>query len=187
MQDRLAEVLVNYEEYAIIISLLLNICISVFGVIPTLFITAANLIVFGFWKGTMISFLGEALGAILSFWLYRKGFKNNLGKKVSTYPLAKKLLNTNGKDAFLLIIALRLFPFVPSGLVTFASAIGEVSFIIFIFSSSLGKLPALLLEAYSVYHVTKWTAEGKLILTIISVVVIAYLIRKIGLNTKSSK
>lgn len=179
MQDRLVEVLVNYKEFAVVISLLINILTSIFGVIPSVFITAANLLVFGFWKGTAISFLGEVIGAIVSFWLYRKGFKRYVGKKLDKYQLVSKLLGAKGKDAFLLIISLRLFPFVPSGLVTFAAAIGEVTLFVFIFASTIGKIPALLLEAYSVNQVTNWTTEGKLIIALLSIVGLIYCIKKI--------
>lgn len=184
MQDWLVEVLVNYKEIAVVVSLLLSILISIFGVIPSVFITAANLLVFGFWKGTLISFLGETLGAIVSFFIYRKGFKRYVGKKLDKYPLASKLLGTKGKDAFFLILSLRLLPFVPSGLVTFASAVGKVSLIVFLFASSIGKIPALLIEAYSVKQVTNWTANGKLILSILAIVGLFYFMRNINKNQK---
>ncbi len=178
MQDWLVEVLVSYKEFAVVISLLINILISIFGVIPSVFITAGNLLVFGFWKGTLISFLGETIGAIVSFWLYRKGFKRHVGKKLDKYPFVSKLLGTKGKDAFFLILSLRLLPFVPSGLVTFASAVGEVSLLIFVFASSIGKIPALLIEAYSVNQVTNWTTEGKLILAALAIVGLFYFMKK---------
>ncbi|MEH7225683.1 VTT domain-containing protein [Bacillus sp. JJ1566] len=184
MQDWLVEVLVNYKEFAVVVSLLINIIISVLGFIPSVFITAANLLVFGFWKGTFISFLGETIGAIVSFWLYRKGFKRYVGKKLDKYPLVSKLLGTKGKEAFFLILSLRLLPFMPSGLVTFASAMGKVSLIVFLFASSIGKIPALLIEAYSVNQVTNWTTEGKVILTILSMLGLIYIIRNLSKNYK---
>ncbi|MEH7385924.1 VTT domain-containing protein [Bacillus sp. JJ1521] len=184
MQNWLVEVLVNHKEFAVVVSLLVNILISIFGFIPSVFVTAANLLVFGFWKGAYISFLGETLGAIVSFWLYRKGFKRFVGKKLNKYPLVSKLLGIKGKGAFFLILFLRLLPFVPSGLVTFASAIGTVSLIVFLFASSIGKIPALLFEAYSVNQVTNWTTEGKLILSILALVGLFYFVRSISKNQK---
>ncbi|WP_449537524.1 TVP38/TMEM64 family protein [Ferdinandcohnia sp. Marseille-Q9671] len=179
MQEKLIEILTNYEQYAIMISLLLSIVVSIFGVLPSVFITAANLVVFGVWQGTLISFLGEVLGAIVSFGLYRKGFKKITDKKKRTYTLVNKLLSAKGKDAFTLVLFLRLLPFVPSGLITFTAAIGEMSFIVFIIASSLGKVPSLLMEAYSVYHVTSGTTVGKIILSLISLGGIVYLLGKL--------
>jgi uncharacterized membrane protein YdjX (TVP38/TMEM64 family) len=179
MQEKIVDILLNYEAYAVIISLFLNIVISIFGVLPSVFMTAANLLVFGVWKGTLISFIGEAIGAILAFWLYRKGFKRFIDKKKHKHSLIDKLLSAKGKEAFMMILLLRLFPFIPSGVVTFTAAMGEVSLIIFLFASSLGKIPSLLIEAYSVHNVTAGTMEGKIILTVVSVVGIMYIWAKL--------
>lgn len=89
-----------------------------------------------------------------------------------------RLLEAKGKDAFLLIVSLRLLPFVPSGVVTFASAIGAVSAGVFILASSIGKVPALLLEAYSVYNIAEWNMEGKIILGAAAVIGIYTIVKK---------
>jgi uncharacterized membrane protein YdjX (TVP38/TMEM64 family) len=151
--------------------------IAVLGLVPSVFITAANILFFGFWEGTLISFLSEALGAIVAFFLYRKGFKKTAHEKLKKFPRLERLIDSEGRTAFLLIISLRLIPFVPSGLVTFAAAIGKVSAITFLLASSIGKAPALLIEAYSVYQVTEFGWQGKLILIITSVLILYYGIR----------
>ncbi|HEU4633809.1 MAG TPA: VTT domain-containing protein [Flavisolibacter sp.] len=166
MNEQILTLFRDYPNAAFFISLALSIFIALLGVVPSFFITAANILFFGFWKGTAVSFLGEALGAIAAFWLYRKGFKQKIHPQVEKFPRVQRLLEAEGKQAFLLIVSLRLLPFIPSGLVTFAAAIGRVSVLLFIVASSLGKIPALLVEAYSVYQVTRYTWQGKLILLI---------------------
>ncbi|MFG6496964.1 VTT domain-containing protein [Fictibacillus sp. UD] len=168
----------EYSEWAILISILLNIVIAILGVVPSVFLTGANIIFFGFWNGTFISFIGEAAGAAVSFALYRKGFKQATRKKLNGYPRVVRLLEAKEKDAFLLIVSLRLLPFVPSGVVTFASAIGAVSAGVFILASSIGKVPALLLEAYSVYNIAEWNMEGKIILGAAAVIGIYTIVKK---------
>jgi uncharacterized membrane protein YdjX (TVP38/TMEM64 family) len=170
MTEQLFSLLSDYPEGALAISSLLSITVAVLGVVPSVFITAANILFFGFWKGTAVSFAGEALGAAVSFWLYRKGFKGAIQQKLRSYPRLQKLVNAEGKEAFLLIVSLRLLPFVPSGVVTFTAAAGKVSAVLFIVASTIGKAPALLLEAYSVNAVTEWGMEGKIVLTVIAVV-----------------
>ena len=83
------------------------------------------------------------------------------------------------KKAFWLILSLRLIPFVPSGIVTFAAAIGQVSATTFLIASSLGKLPALLLEGYAVYQVTEFGWQGKLILTVVAFAILFGIVRQI--------
>jgi uncharacterized membrane protein YdjX (TVP38/TMEM64 family) len=172
MQEQFVEFLQQYREFAFWISVAANILISIFGVIPSVFLTAANLIVFGFWKGTFISFIGEAIGAAVAFLLYRKGFQRVFENKLSGYSRVKPLLDAKGKEAFLLILSLRLMPFIPSGVVTFAAAVSQVSLSLFVTASTIGKAPALLLEAYSVHEITQWTTSGKVILVLCSVLLL---------------
>ena len=169
----------THPHLALLGSLALSILIAILGLVPSFFVTAANLLFFGFWQGILVSFLGEALGAVAAFYLYRKGFKKEAARQLEKYRKVKTLLQAEGANAFWLVFSLRLIPFVPSGLVTFAAAIGKVSALTFLFSSSLGKLPALLLEGYAVYQVTEFGWQGKLILTAAALVILFFAIRHI--------
>lgn len=177
MKEYLLDIFREYQSIAVFISLAVSIVIAILGLVPSVFITAANILFFGFWEGTLISFSGEALGAIISFFLYRKGFKKAAHNKLEKFPKLLRLVDATGMKAFWLILSLRLIPFVPSGLVTFAAAIGEVTAITFLMASSIGKAPALLIEAYSVYQVTEWGWQGKVILGVVAVVILIFIIR----------
>ena len=178
MQEQIIHLFNQYPHLAIAISLICSIGVAILGVVPSVFITAANILFFGFWPGTALSFAGEALGAAIAFLLYRMGFKKKTEKGLQQFPKAKQLINANGKEAFLLILSLRLLPFVPSGLVTFAAAIGKVSLLLFVTASSLGKIPALLIEAYSVQQVREGSWQGKLILGVVAVVILYFVFKK---------
>ncbi|MFZ1453907.1 MAG: hypothetical protein WAT20_14470, partial [Ferruginibacter sp.] len=86
MVDSLLQLFKEHQDLAIVISICASILVAVLGVVPSVFITAANILFFGFWNGLFISFLGEALGAGIAFLLYRKGFKKPVEKKLDTYP-----------------------------------------------------------------------------------------------------
>lgn len=177
MKEALLNFFQQYPNLALLGSLLLSIIIAVLGLIPSFFITAANILFFGFWPGVAVSFLGEALGAIVAFYLYRKGFKKEAGQQLEKYKKAKALLAAEGRQAFWLIFSLRLIPFVPSGLVTFAAAVGRVATLTFFIASSLGKLPALLLEGYAVYQVTEFGWQGKLILSVVALFLLYFAVK----------
>jgi uncharacterized membrane protein YdjX (TVP38/TMEM64 family) len=176
----------EYPHLALFISLFLSIVVAVLAVVPSFFITAANILFFGFWPGTLISFLGEALGAVLSFLLYRNGFKEKVSGRLYRFPRIQKLVEQEGKQAFLMIFSLMLLPFVPSGLVTFAAAIGKVSTLIFLVASSLGKIPALLIEAYSVYQVTRFGWQGKIIIVVIAILILYTTVSKTIFKRKTN-
>jgi len=137
-----------------VLSIAGNVFIAVLGIVPSAFITAANISYFGFEYGLIVSIIGEAVGAIISFWLYRKGFshlKNNYTVKWQFFHrLLERLRHTNGLEAIILVLLLRLFPFVPSGVVTLTAAISKMGIVSFATVSTVGKIPALYMEAYSV-------------------------------------
>ncbi|HEX2605719.1 MAG TPA: VTT domain-containing protein, partial [Flavisolibacter sp.] len=161
-----------HPDLAILISLALSIVIALAGVLPSFFLTAANIYFFGFWQGTLLSFAGEATGAFLAFLLYRRGLRKTIAGQLDRYPRARNLIQAKGRQAFLMVIALRLLPFVPSGIVTFAAAVGSITPVSFLLASSIGKIPALLLEAYAVSEVAQFHWQGKLILLIAAVVLL---------------
>lgn len=176
-----AQILAWFEHsstLAIWISFLLNIIISFLGVVPSVFLTAANISFFGFGQGLLISILGEAFGAIISFYFYRKGINRVINKISINNKFLDRLQNTQGMEAFFLIIALRIFPFVPSGVVTLVSAGSKVGIVNFSIASTLGKIPALLIEAYSVKQVLDWSLQGKIIMGLCSIFIVVILIKR---------
>jgi uncharacterized membrane protein YdjX (TVP38/TMEM64 family) len=179
MKEAVLHFFQQYPHLALASSLLISVLVAVLGVIPSFFVTAANILFFGFWQGVAISFAGEALGAVVAFYLYRKGFKKGASSQIAKHRTVAALVNAENKKAFWLILSLRLIPFVPSGLVTFAAAVGQVSALTFLIASSIGKLPALLLEGYAVYQVTEFGWQGKLILTIVAFVILYGIVKQI--------
>ncbi len=178
MKQEVLQLFDNYPQYAFLLSICISVVIAVLGVIPSVFLTAANILFFGFWKGTLISFLGESIGAFIAFLLYRFGFKKSVQNSLQKYPAVRKLLQAEGYEAFYAIVSLRLIPFIPSGLITFAAAIGKVSLLTFFIASSLGKIPALLIESYAAYQVTEFKWQGKAILLLVGVYFLYQLFKK---------
>ena len=168
----------NAGYYAIVISLLFNIIVSILGVVPSFFITLANISFFGFGYGLILSIIGEALGAIVSFLLYRKGLRKFSGKVFIENKYLSRLQETEGLSAFFLVLGLRLAPFMPSGVITLVSAGSRMGLLNFSIASTIGKIPALFIEAYSVYAILEWDWKGKMVLAIFSLVLIVIAFRK---------
>lgn len=175
------ELLGESGYFAIILSLVLNILISIFAFIPSVFLTGANITFFGFLNGMIISFFGEVLGAIVSFVLYRRGCLSLMRGIKNENKYLKRLQQTSGHQAFFLILALRILPFVPSGLVNISSSISRVSWLTFGSASMLGKLPALIIEAYSIQQLlilSKEYLSVALILVSTVLILILFTVRK---------
>lgn len=155
----------------IIVSIALNGLIAVSGVLPSAFLTAINVKILGFGSGVLVSILGEALGAILSFCLYRAAlhrYSSPTGRRF------KRLRDTRGGEAWFLMLGMRLMPFVPSGLVTLSAAFSRMSLFSFATASTLGKVPALYMEAAAVQAALRLTIGWQFVL--VGLVVCVYLV-----------
>ncbi|MDM5282878.1 TVP38/TMEM64 family protein [Peribacillus frigoritolerans] len=170
--DFISEALLSSGPFSIAVSLVFNILISVLGFIPSVFITAANISVFGFEKGLILSYIGEIAGAVVSFWLYRKGFQT-FKPKFMKNRWVKKLQKSQGFHAFWIILMLRLLPFIPSGAINLTAALSRTGMMIFFLATSIGKLPALLVEAYSVTQVLKASDDLRIVLILLILVISA--------------
>lgn len=73
--DSVVELFNQYNNIAVLISLLISIGIALSGVIPSVFVTGANILFFGPINGFLISLLGETIGGYITFKIYRLGFK----------------------------------------------------------------------------------------------------------------
>ena len=153
----LSGLLTSYRPFAIPLSLLLEIAIAIVGVLPSYFITMANVAVFGIWWGTVLSIAGESLGAVLAFLLYRKGLnKLSRGKSKFSTSLDRRMTQLSQASpprAFFLVFAFRLLPYMPSGAVTVAAAASRMNAFAFTMASTLGKIPSLVVEVASVAFV----------------------------------
>lgn len=188
MENPLLEWFPSNPGLAALISIGLNIIIAIIGVLPSAFITVGTVIFFGFKMGLIILIAGEAAGGIVSFILYRKGLH-----KLSTYPRFKmgnkyinRLKNTDGLTAFFIVILLRILPFVPSGAVTLTAALSKMGLLTFSIASTLGKIPALFIEAYSVSYVLNLKTEWQISVIIFVVALfLFYLFWKRSKGTRS--
>ncbi|MGL5086899.1 MAG: TVP38/TMEM64 family protein [Clostridium sp.] len=147
-------VLSIFREFSIIampISLILSIAIALSGVIPSVFVTGANIIFFGPFYGFIISLIGETIGAHITFLVYRKGFKNGAEKLTHKYDLVRKIVESKGRKTALLIFEGRLVPFIPSGFITLAASISSVNIYYFTLATLIGKIPSIALEALVSY------------------------------------
>lgn len=149
----------EHEFWFVFVSLVLNVGLSLLIVVPSAFLTTTNVVVFGPVLGFWLSFAGEALGAIISFWLYRTGLSKV--ERLQAAPWVAKLENESPLRQMGAVFGLRLLPFVPSGLVTVAAALVRMSLVPFAVASSIGKLPALMLEVLGVSVLLEaWTKWG---------------------------
>ena len=173
------EILRNNSSISIPISLLISIGISLIGILPSVFVTGANIVFFGPINGFFISLLGETIGAYITFIVYRLGFKKKIKKFTERNKLISKIVNSDGKEAGLLIFEGRIIPFIPSGVITLAASISNVDGRIFTIATFIGKAPSIALEALISYDIINiYDNWIRLILTLIGLLFVKFTIAK---------
>lgn len=177
--DQVANWLNSFGVGAVLVSLMLNICISVLGVVPSLFLSGANAVVFGIIPGFFISLTGEVLGAGLSFWLYRWGFGKLKVVNQKNWAWLQKINGASRKRRMMILLLARLTPLVPSGVITFAAAISSMRFLDFIWISLAGKAPSIALETLVGHDLIRINDNlPRLIISLLFMVLIYVLLKK---------
>lgn len=165
------EILKNNSSMAIPISILISIGVSLVGILPSVFITGANIVFFGPANGFLISLLGETIGAYITFTIYRLGFKKKLEKFTDKHRLISKIAKSDGNRAGLLIFQGRIIPFIPSGVITLAASISNVNSVTFTIATLIGKAPSIALEALVSYDIINiYDNWIRLIITLVALI-----------------
>lgn len=183
MINSLINIFNQYSELAIFISLFISVIIALLGIVPSVFVTGANIVFFGPINGFFISLLGEVIGGWISFKVYRKGINKFAGNIEGKYELIDKIVKSEGRSVGVLIFEGRLIPFIPSGLVTLAAAVSKVNSLIFIIATFLGKIPSILLEVLASYGVIlAYQKNIKLVIGIFSLILLFLTVKRIRRN-----
>lgn len=135
-----------------ILLLILNLGIGAIGFVPSFFITAININSLGLILGSILTFIGEIFGALIGFHLYRWGF-SKIRPAWINHSIFKTIKSSPPTYVFTLIILFRMLPFVPSGLVTAGASLTSFNGWRFMVASSIGKIPAVILEVAAVFGV----------------------------------
>lgn len=142
-------------------SILLNIAISVAGVLPSIFLSGANAVVFGLWGGFLISLTGEVLGASVAFFLYRYVLKKSKKlKRLEDMAWIAKINRASRMRKCLAIVLLRINPLLPSGVVNVGAALTSISFTDFFLATVVGKIPSMVFETF-VGHDLVYLSDNK--------------------------
>lgn len=147
--EALAEWIRSLGMLGIIGSIVLNIVISVAGVLPSIFLSGANAVVFGLYGGFLISLTGEVAGACIAFFLYRYTIKKaDRREKLKSFKWVHAINGTTSFRKCLAIVLLRLNPLMPSGVINLGAALTNITFVPFLVATLLGKVPSMVFETF---------------------------------------
>jgi uncharacterized membrane protein YdjX (TVP38/TMEM64 family) len=130
------------------------VLVAVLG-LPITIHTLVGGYVFGLWWGTVWSALSATLGAIGAFYLTRSVFQDWAIANFGQHKLLKKFdrafastdenqtaaVDLKQRNAFNLILALRLAPIAPFNLINFLLALTPINFKVYTFATFIGVIP----------------------------------------------
>jgi len=136
----------SFGSYAIVVSFLIIVFINAVAVLPNIFILAANGVIFGVVEGTLISWIAESVGVIISFILMRYLFRDYAQAVILRSNGLKKIDEFSGKRGFRIMVVARSIPYVPSGLITAWGALSSIQLTDYVLATFIGKLPGTWIE-----------------------------------------
>lgn len=113
-------------------------------VFPYFILAGAAGLIFGFWEGFFLSWIGALAGACFAFYLVRLTGWEWLHVRL------KRIFKHDLKEVtpllgFWGIVVARIFPVIPTPLINFVSGISGISMWSFFFASAIGKIPGALI------------------------------------------
>lgn len=136
----------SFHGYAMLVSFCIVVLINISAVLPNIFMLATNGVVFGVWKGTLISWLAESAGVTISFLLMRYLLHDYAHEVISRSQGLKTIDKFSGKNGLWIMMAARAIPFIPSGLLSALGAVSSISIRDYIIATLIGKFPSSLIE-----------------------------------------
>ena len=133
----------SFRGWAVVISMIINIVINVVGFLPSIFISTANGVVFGVVGGTVVSWIAETIGVVISFFFMRALFRNKAQKIIETSKMLSKIDHYTTWQA---MAVARAVPYSPNGLITALGAVSHISYRDYIIGCLIGKLPSVAIE-----------------------------------------
>ncbi|WP_371369202.1 TVP38/TMEM64 family inner membrane protein YdjZ [Sporomusa rhizae] len=169
----LAEYLRSFGPSAVMITIVLFVIMTFTIVFPFMILSGAAGIVFGLFWGTIISWIGEVIGALFMFVFARYFFRHAVEGWIAKSRYLKQVDDYSAANGFKALLLARLLPLAPSGIITAVAAISRISFKDFFLATIIGKLPPVVVKVL-LGHDIVFAGEnlGRLIFIILLVIVI---------------
>ena len=149
---------------------------SIIPPLPLFVFITINFVAFGSVIGFIISWLCTCIGCILSYWLVKKIFGNWVVNKVKDVDLLSKCMNYVENLSLTQVIVILSIPFTPAFMVNIAAGLCNMNFKKFLISILVGKIFLVYFWGVVGTGLLESLHNPSSIITVIVMVIIAYLI-----------
>ncbi len=109
---------------------------------PDSVMVMAGGMIFGLYKGTLLTLLGSLIGGTVAFYISR-----NLGQNAVKKIIKKDLVlfrEQSEKNGFIIILLLRLVPLFPFKVVSYSAGLSDIKYKDFLLATAIGALPGMI-------------------------------------------
>lgn len=173
--DEIVDFINSFGAAAILVAFLLDVLVNSLSVLPTIFLSTANGLIFGLPLGITISWLGECVGVIISFYIMRLLMYDAAQSLIKKSKRLEDIDAASGKEGLKFMTLARMLPYVPSGILTAIGAVSHMSARDFIISTFIGKLPSTALEVVLGHDLVEFGDHSKRLGITVLLILVVYL------------
>ncbi len=149
---------------------------SIIPPLPLFVFITINFVAFGSVIGFIISWICTCIGCIISYWLVKKIFGNLVVNKIKDVELLSKCMNYVENLSLTQVIVILSIPFTPAFMVNIAAGLCNMNFKKFLISILVGKIFLVYFWGVVGTGLLESLHNPRSIITVIVMVVIAYLV-----------
>ena len=169
-----ANYLRSFGPWAIVVSFLLDVFINAVGVLPTIFLSTANGVIFGLPIGVTISWVAESVGVIISFLIMRYFLRSTAEKLIEKSNNLKRLDEMSSNSGLTAMALARTLPYFPSGILTAIGAVSKMSLRDYCIATFIGKFPSTALEVIVGHDIVNYRSNMHRLTILVILVAVVY-------------
>src|SRR5574344_2260438 len=168
--------LINGPIVSLFIGFFIIILESIIPALPLSVFIALNILVFGNIYGYLLSLLATITGCTLSFFMFRKGFRSLLYRKIENKKTIKQLIKRINKISFSSLVLIIAMPFTPAFLVNIASSLSSMSYKKFLLALLIGKSIMVYFWGFVGSTLIESFSDPKTVIELIIFMILAYIL-----------
>ena len=161
----------SFGVWAVFVSMFIDIVINIVGFLPSIFISTANGVIFGIFGGTIISWIAETVGVVISFFFMRTLFRSKAKQLIEKSRMLSKLDEYSTMKSMMIARAL---PYSPNGLITALGALSRITYRDYIIGTLIGKLPSVAIEVIVGHDIVMMKENADRLTVLIVAIIVVY-------------
>lgn len=170
----LADYLRSFGHWTIVAIIALFVIMTFTIVFPFMILSGATGILYGLFWGTIISWMGEVIGALVMYIFARYFFRSAFESWITKSPYLKQVDDYSAANGFKVLLIARLLPLAPSGIITAVAAISRMTFKDFFLATFIGKLPPVIIKVMLGHDLVFASENMTRLVVIILLVILIY-------------